>query len=411
MGNASVNGQRLWASLMEMARIGATPRGGNCRLALSDEDKAGREAFIAWARDAGCTVSRDQMGNIFIRREGSDPGAAPVMTGSHLDTQPTGGRFDGVYGVLAGLEVIRALNEAGRQTRRPIEVVVWTNEEGSRFQPAMIGSGVFAGAFSLEHAHGQRDAAGRSLGEELVRTGQLGERPCAPRPIRAYLEAHIEQGPVLEGEDQVIGVVTGIQGIKWFHCRLTGVNAHAGTTPMAVRHDPVLGFSRIVCGMHELRPRFGEDMVTTVGMLSAQPGSINVINEQVCFSIDMRSPDQAALTEFAQAVHQDAAAVAAELGLALEWEEIWDVPPTHFDGDVVGRVELAAAAAELPHRPMVSGAGHDAKYLADVCPTAMIFIPCKDGLSHNEAESVLPEHVAAGCDVLLRTMLSLADEA
>ncbi|HEX9842080.1 MAG TPA: hydantoinase/carbamoylase family amidase, partial [bacterium] len=282
---AKVNGERLWRSLMDMARIGATPAGGNCRLALSDEDRAGREEFLAWAREAGCGVTIDRMGNLFVRREGDDPSAAPVVTGSHLDTQPTGGRFDGVYGVLAGLEVLRALNDGGIRTRRPVEVVVWTNEEGSRFQPAMIGSGVFSGAFSLDYAYAQRDTGGRTLGAELTRIGFQGDAPCAPRPMHAYIEAHIEQGPVLEAEDRVVGVVTGIQGIKWFHCRVRGLNAHAGTTPMAVRKDPLLGVARMVAAIDALHTRFNPDVVYTVGMLQADPGSINVINREVFFSL------------------------------------------------------------------------------------------------------------------------------
>ncbi|MBI3991983.1 MAG: Zn-dependent hydrolase, partial [Candidatus Lambdaproteobacteria bacterium] len=385
MAEAKVNGERLWRSLMEMARIGATPAGGNCRLALSDEDRAGREAFLAWAREAGCAVTIDRMGNLFVRREGDDPAAAPVVAGSHLDTQPTGGRFDGVYGVLAGLEVLRALDDGGIRTRRPVEVVVWTNEEGSRFQPAMIGSGVFSGAFSLDYAYGQRDTAGRTFGEELARIGFKGPAPCRPRPMHAYIEAHIEQGPVLEAEDRVVGVVTGIQGIKWFHCRVRGVNAHAGTTPMAVRRDPLLGMARMVAAIEALYQRFNPDVVYTVGMLQADPGSINVINREVFFSLDLRCPDAQCLEALSQAARDECSRIAAGMGLALELEQIWDCPPRRFDPAVVQVVEQAAAAAELPHRRMVSGAGHDAGYVSDVCPTGMIFIPCKGGLSHNEA--------------------------
>ena len=411
MAEAKVNGERLWRSLMELARIGATPAGGSRRLALSDEDQAGREAFLAWARDAGCSVTIDEMGNLFVRREGDDPAAAPVVTGSHLDTQPTGGRFDGVYGVLSGLEVLRALNDGGIRTRRPVEVVVWTNEEGSRFQPAMIGSGVFSGAFSLDYAHGQRDAAGKTLGDELARIGFKGKAPCRARPMHAYIEAHIEQGPVLEAEDRVLGVVTGIQGIKWFHCRVRGVNAHAGTTPMAVRRDPLLGVARMVAAIEDLYPRFNPDVVYTVGMLQADPGSINVINREVFFSLDLRCPDPQRLEALAQAVRAECMRISVAAGLELELEQIWDCPPRQFAPAVVEAVETAAAAAELPYRRMVSGAGHDAGYVSDVCPTGMIFIPCKDGLSHNEAESVEPEHVAAGADVLLRAVLKLANEA
>ncbi|HUJ77314.1 MAG TPA: allantoate amidohydrolase, partial [bacterium] len=287
----SVNPQRLWQSLMDMARIGPGVAGGNRRLALTEEDKAGRDLFCGWVQAAGCTVSVDGIGNIFARRPGSDAGAMAVLTGSHLDTQPTGGRFDGVYGVLAGLEVLRALNDGQVRTKRPVEVVVWTNEEGSRFQPAMVGSGVFSGKFSLDYGYAQTDAQGVRLGDALERIGYKGPAPAGKRLLHAYLEAHIEQGPLLEAHGKAIGVVTGIQGVKWFKARLKGMNAHAGTTPMEVRRDPLQGAARMVLAVDRIARATRPDCVGTVGEFQVGPGSINVSNAEVRFSIDLRCPD------------------------------------------------------------------------------------------------------------------------
>ncbi|MCH8884790.1 MAG: Zn-dependent hydrolase [SAR324 cluster bacterium] len=411
MTEPQVNGERLWQSLMEMAKIGATPRGGNCRLALTEEDRQGRELFRSWVRELGCAVSVDSMGNIFARRPGRDDSAAPVVTGSHLDTQPTGGKFDGVYGVLAGLEVLRALEDGKVETARPVEVVVWTNEEGSRFQPAMIGSGVFSGEMEQDHAYAQTDGDGVTLGQALEEIGYKGELPCAPRPVHAYLESHIEQGPVLEAEDKVVGVVTGIQGIKWFQAKVRGVNSHAGTTPMEVRRDPLVGASRMIDAIDRTTRGLRPDAVGTVGMFQVSPGSINVINEEVAFSLDLRCPDADALQELDRRVRAACGEVAEEMGLQFDLEEIWYSPPTAFEPSVVDAVEAAARGGGHSHRRIVSGAGHDAKYLADICPTGMIFIPCKDGISHNEIESAEPAHLAAGADVLLRTILELANQA
>jgi N-carbamoyl-L-amino-acid hydrolase len=411
MGEISINADRLWQSLADMAKVGPTPLGGSRRLTLSDEDKAGRELFLNWVREAGCDVTVDQMGNIFARRAGAEGRAEPVMSGSHLDTQPTGGRFDGVFGVLAALEVVRTLNDHDVTTARPVEVVVWTNEEGSRFQPAMMGSGVFAGVFDLRETYATSDEEGRTVGEELERIGFKGEVPCAPRPIHAYIEAHIEQGPILEAEGRTVGIVSGIQGMKWIKARVRGMNAHAGTTPMEVRRDPLLGASRMVEAIDGITRKLRPDAVSTVGMFSVSPGSINVINQEVAFSIDLRCPEEAGLLELNTQVRTAVGEIAEEMGLGLELEEIWHVPPTVFNDEVVGAVERAAAGLGLPARRIVSGAGHDAKYLADICPTGMIFIPCKDGISHNETEDVFPEHAAAGADVLLNAVLELAGRA
>jgi beta-ureidopropionase / N-carbamoyl-L-amino-acid hydrolase len=410
MADLKVNAKRLWASLEEMARIGPGAAGGSRRLALTDEDKAGRDRFVAWAREAGCAVAVDEVGNIFARRDGSAGDASPVLAGSHLDTQPTGGRYDGVYGVLSALEVIRTLNDAGRRTRRPVEAVVWTNEEGSRFQPAMNGSGVFAGALELAATYAATDGAGLRFADELARIGYRGDLPARPRPIHAYLEAHIEQGPILEAEGREIGIVTGIQGIKWFKLGLRGFNAHAGTTPMEVRRDPLLGASRMVDAIDRTARAFRPDAVATVGMFAVSPGSINVINERVDFSLDLRCPADAALLELERRVRAACGDVAGTMGLALDFAEIWFSPATAFAEPVVGAVERSARALGHSARRIVSGAGHDAKYLAEICPTGMIFIPCRDGVSHNEAERIEPAQAEAGANVLLRTVLELAEQ-
>jgi N-carbamoyl-L-amino-acid hydrolase len=327
MAEVKTNSERLWNSLADMAKIGATPAGGSKRLTLTDEDKAGRELFIQWAREAACEITIDAMGNIFARRAGQQADAEPVMSGSHLDTQPTGGRFDGVFGVLAALEAVRSLNDADVRTGRPLEVVVWTNEEGSRFQPAMMGSGVFAGVLELDATYAIADAEGRKVGDELERIGYKGQVECRARPIHAYLEAHIEQGPVLEAGGQTIGVVTGIQGMKWLKVRLGGMNAHAGTTPMEVRRDPLLGASRMVDAIDRFARKLRPDAVATVGEFAVGPGSINVINQEVRFSIDIRCPEEPVLEELKAGVVAACNEIAGDMGLQLELEEIWHVPP------------------------------------------------------------------------------------
>jgi N-carbamoyl-L-amino-acid hydrolase len=309
------------------------------------------------------------------------------------------------------LEALRALNDGAVRTQRPLEVVMWTNEEGSRFQPAMMGSGVFAGVLELEPTYAITDADGKKVGDELERIGFKGEIACQPRPIHAYLEAHIEQGPVLEAGGQTIGVVTGIQGMKWLKVRVGGMNSHAGTTPMEVRRDPLLGASRMVDAIDRIARTLRPDAVATVGEFAVGPGSINVINQEVRFSIDVRCPEEPALEELKSRVVAACEEIVEAMGLSMEMEEIWNVPPTVFADPIVGAVERAAQGLGLPARRIISGAGHDAKYLADICPTGMIFIPCKDGISHNETEDVLPEHAAAGADVLVNAMLDLAGRA
>jgi N-carbamoyl-L-amino-acid hydrolase len=410
MDDSHIDPQRLWKSLMDMAAIGATPAGGCRRLALTDEDKAGRDLFIAWAKDAGCGVTVDRMGNIFARRPGTEQGSAPVLAGSHLDTQPTGGKFDGPLGVLTALEAVRTLNDKRISTRRPVEIAVWTNEEGSRFQPACTGSAVFAGALSEEEAFACVDGEGLGLGDELERIGHKGGEPCGGRPVHAYLEVHIEQGPVLENEGLAIAAVTGIQGKKALRVRVGGVNAHAGTTPMEVRRDPLLGAARMVQQVDRLTRAARPDAVATVGSLRVDPGSINVINREVNFTIDLRCPDDATLVSLDGAFRDAAQAIAGETGLELDYSEISFTPTVTFDERMVAAVEKTAEALALSCRRLMSGAGHDAKFLSRVCQTGMIFVPCEGGLSHNEAENISLEQAAAGARVLLHALRRLADE-
>ncbi len=407
MDNLKIDGQRLWDSLMEMAKIGATEKGGVCRLALTDLDKQGRDLFTRWAEAAGCSVSFDAMGNIFARRPGRDPALAPVMTGSHLDSQPTGGRFDGVYGVLAGLEVIRSLNDHAVETEHPVEVVVWTNEEGSRFPPAMVGPGAFAGVFDLDYAHSRADPDGRTIGAELERIGYKGEG-CGDRPSAAYFEAHIEQGPVLEAEGKTIGVVTGAQGQNWYEITLTGQESHAGPTPMERRHDALVGAAAVVSAVNRIGHDFLPNACATVGMMEVRPNSRNVIPGEVFMTVDLRHPDDARLAAMDDTLRQAVEQAAEGQGLTVAVEKIWSFPATAFDPACVDAVRGGAARAGFAHRDIVSGAGHDAVYMAGVAPTGMIFVPCEDGISHNEIENATPEDLAAGCEVLLHAMLEQA---
>ncbi|MFG0229138.1 Zn-dependent hydrolase [Achromobacter sp. 413638] len=404
----SVNGNRLWQSLMDLARIGATAKGGNCRLALTALDGQGRDLVTGWMRDAGMRVRVDQLGNIFARRAGRDDTLPPVMTGSHIDTQPTGGKFDGCYGVLAGLEVIRTLNDAGVQTEAPLEVAIWTNEEGSRFVPVMMGSGVFAGKFTLETALSARDAQGLSVRDELQAIGYAGADPVGGRPVDAYFEAHIEQGPILEHEEKVVGVVTGSLGLRWYDIIVTGMEMHAGPTPMPIRRDALLAASHLVqavIGIANANQPHGRG---TVGELHAHPGSRNVIPGQVRMTADLRHEDEATLTRMDQALRQACKDVAAAHHVEVELKDVQYFRPTPFDPDLVGKVRQGAASRGLPAMDIVTGAGHDAVYMASVAPTAMIFVPCKDGVSHNEIEDAQPQHLEAGCNVLLDAMVARA---
>jgi N-carbamoyl-L-amino-acid hydrolase len=406
-----VNGDRLMSRLMELARIGATPKGGVCRLALTDLDRQARESVIAWLRAVGCSVRVDQIGNLFARRPGLDSTLPAVATGSHLDTQPTGGKFDGNYGVLAGLEVLQTLHEAGIRTRAALEVCVWTNEEGSRFVPVMMGSGVYCGAFSLEHALTARDAAGVSVSEALQAIGQAGTEPAAvtdgaPR-FGAYFEAHIEQGPVLEDAGIPIGVVTGALGQRWYDIRVSGMEAHAGPTPMGLRRDALIPAAELIQKVRQIA--MGEQPAGrgTVGHVSVFPNSRNVIPGQVQFSVDFRHPDETGLLRMDHALRAAAAALVSA-GIAITVEQVVSFPPQAFDPGLVDLVREAARAQGYRSRDIVSGAGHDAVYVARTGPAGMIFIPCKDGISHNEIEDAEPAHLIAGANVLLHAMLARA---
>jgi N-carbamoyl-L-amino-acid hydrolase len=412
MRNLQVNGERLWASLMELAEIGATPKGGVCRLAASDLDGAARRLFIRWCEEAGCRVTIDQIGNIFARRSGRNQELAPVMTGSHLDTQPTGGRFDGAYGVMAGLEIVRTLNDIGYETEAPIEIVAWTNEEGSRFSPAMIGSGVFAGVFDLSYGLERPDnVTGVTLGAELTRIGFAGPAPVGARPVAAYFEAHIEQGPILEAAGRPIGVVTGAQGQRWYEITVTGQEAHAGPTPMPRRRDALVGAARMIDAVNRIGHAHAPCACATVGFVEVSPNSRNTIPGRVFFTVDFRHPEDAVLTQMDRELRAACAEAAASQNLDVAVEEFWYFPPTPFDPALVGRVRDAAVVLGYAHQDIVSGAGHDAVYMARVAPSAMVFVPCIGGISHNEIEDAKPEDLTAGCNVLLNALLETADLA
>ncbi|MDQ2962005.1 MAG: Zn-dependent hydrolase [Pseudomonadota bacterium] len=403
-----VDGGRLWRSLMELAEIGATPKGGVRRLALTDIDRQGRDLVVGWLRETGSRIEIDGAGNIFATRPGRDPAATVVLTGSHIDTQPSGGKFDGNYGVLAGLEVLRTLNDANVATDKPVGVAIWTNEEGSRFVPVMGGSGAFAGVFTLEHLLEQRDVDGVSFGEALDRIGYAGSAPVGKRALDAYFEAHIEQGPVLEREDKTIGVVTGALGLRWYDCVWTGQDAHAGPTPMEARHDALRGASRFVEAIHALALRHAPDGRGTVGCMQVSPNSRNVIPGRVAMTVDLRHPDDNALAAMDSELRAASVAIARELRLECELKQVDQFKASRFDPTCIDAVRAATRDLGYPHREMVSGAGHDAIYIARVAPTSMIFVPCKDGISHNEIEDARPEHLEAGANVLLHAVLARA---
>jgi len=403
-----VDGARLWQSLMELAQIGATPKGGVRRLALTELDGKGRDLVVRWLREANATVEVDRAGNIFATRGGRDAGAPVVLTGSHVDTQPSGGKFDGNYGVLAGLEVLRTLNDARIATDKPVGVAIWTNEEGSRFVPVMGGSGAFAGVFALEHLLAQRDVDGVTFGDALQRIGYAGSAPVGGRALDAYFEAHIEQGPILEREDKVVGVVTGALGLRWYDCVWTGQDAHAGPTPMEARHDALLGASRMVEAVNALALRHAPDGRATVGFMHVGPNSRNVVPGLVRMTVDMRNPDDRDLAAMDGELREAAAAIARELRLECDLEQVDHFPASRFDPGCIAAVRAATRMLGYPHREMVSGAGHDAIYVARVAPASMIFVPCRDGISHNEIEDARPEHLEAGANVLLHAMLARA---
>jgi beta-ureidopropionase / N-carbamoyl-L-amino-acid hydrolase len=409
LSNVRVDGQRLWDSLMEMAKIGGTPKGGCKRLTLTDVDKQGRELFRSWCEKAGCSLKIDEMGNMFARRAGVEDNLPPVVLGSHLDTQPTGGKFDGVLGVLGALEVVRSLNDLKIKTRYPIEVANWTNEEGSRYAPAMVSSGVFAGVYTKEFAYSRLDPDGKKLGDELVRIGFKGEEPVGGRPLHAYFELHIEQGPILEDEGYDVGIVTHGQGQRWYELKLTGFESHAGSTPMPVRKDALLGAARIVELVNAIGLSKAPLGVSTCGMINAYPNSRNVIPGEVFLACEFRHPIDATLSEMDAALHEGVKAICGKIGLTYDLKQVFYYAPVAFNPECVSAVRRAAEHFGYKHRDIVSGAGHDACYMARVTPTSMIFTPCVDGVSHNESEDIKLEWSTAGANVLLHAALEKAE--
>ena len=408
MSTLRINGKRLWDNLMELAAIGATEKGGVCRLALTSLDRQGRDFFVSQARAAGCSIRIDSIGNIFARREGRNPALPVVMTGSHIDTQPTGGKFDGNYGVLAGLEVFKTFNDAGVVTEAPLEVVVWTNDEGSRFVPVMMGSGTFIGEFKIDEVLAQKDRDGVTVGAALTEIGYAGKDTVSTQNIAAYFEAHIEQGPVLEANNKTIGVVTGALGQRWFDVVVKGSEAHAGPTPMPLRKDALLAASHMVQLVNRLALDHAPNARGTVGMLDVYPNSRNVIPGTVKFSVDLRADNDETLAAMVGSLQTEAAVIAQNGQVAIEMNQVVYFPPAIFAKPLVDGVRDSAKEMGMSAMDAVSGAGHDAVYMARIAPTAMIFIPCKDGISHNEIEDADPEHIEAGCNVLLHAMLKQA---
>ena len=406
--NLRINGDRLWESLMEMAKIGPGIAGGNNRQTLTDADKEGRELFRSWCEEAGLSMGVDKMGTMFMTRPGTDPEALPVYIGSHLDTQPTGGKYDGVLGVLAGLEVVRSLNDLGIRTRHPIVVTNWTNEEGARFAPAMLASGVFAGVIPIEHAYARTDLEGKRFGDELERIGWVGEEEVGARKMHAYFEYHIEQGPILEAEEKQIGVVTHCQGLWWLEFTLTGKEAHTGSTPMNMRVNAGLAMARIFEMVQDVAMGEQPGAVGGVGQVKFAPNSRNVLPGQVVFTVDIRSPDQAKLDRMRAAIEAGAAEICAELGVGCAVEAVGHFDPVTFDPTLVSRVRAAAEKLGYSHMNIISGAGHDACWAAKVAPATMIMCPCVDGLSHNEAEDISKDWATAGADVLFHAVVETA---
>lgn len=407
--NLTINAERLWDTLMETAEFGRTPKGGIKRLTLTDLDRQVRDWFRDACEAAGCTVHVDQMGNQYAIRPGRDNALPPIACGSHLDTQPTGGKYDGVLGVLAGLEVIRSLNDAGYETDAPIMVVNWTNEEGSRFAPAMISSGVYAGAFEQDWAYARTDAEGKTFGEELERIGYKGDEPIGQRQFGAFFELHIEQGPILEAEEKTIGVVTDGQGMLWYNATIKGRESHAGTTPMPLRKDALVAASKLILAVNEIALANAPNAVSTVGTLDIREPSRNVIPGEVSISLEFRHPSDATMAAMDKTMRARAAEIAEADGVEIAIDQIWHFPPVEFDSDCVAAVRAATERLGYAHRDMVSGAGHDACYVARKAPTSMVFIPCENGISHNEIENATFDDCAAGANVLLHAMLAKAN--
>ena len=406
--NLKINSERLWDSLMEMAKIGPGVAGGNNRQTLTDEDSEGRQLFLDWCKAAGCTMGLDQMGNMFARREGTDPEALPVYVGSHLDTQPTGGKYDGVLGVLGGLEILRTMNDLDIKTKHPIVVVNWTNEEGTRFAPAMLSSGVFAGVHTQDWAYDRVDAEGKAFGDELQRIGWRGDEDVGARKMHAFFELHIEQGPILEAENTQIGIVTHGQGLSWTQVTITGKDAHTGSTPMPMRKNAGLAMARVLDKVEAIALSYAPHAVGAAGHIDVYPNSRNVIPGKVVFTIDFRSPDLTVINDMEARLRIEAQAICEEMGMNIEFEKVGGFDPVAFDATCVQAVRRAAERLGYSHMDLISGAGHDACWINKVAPTAMIMCPCVDGLSHNEAEDISQEWAAAGADVLLHAVLETA---
>ena len=407
--NLKINGARLWDSLMEMAKIGPGIAGGNNRQTLTDEDAEGRELFEKWCKKAGCEMGLDQMGNMFAHRAGTNSTALPVYVGSHLDTQPTGGKYDGVLGVLGGLEILRTLNDLKIKTKHPIVVTNWTNEEGTRFAPPMLSSGVFAGMHTQGWAYDRTDAAGLKFGDELKRIGWKGEEAVGSREMHAFFELHIEQGPILEAEGKTIGVVTHGQGLSWTQVTILGKESHTGSTPMPMRKNAGLGMARVLELVDEIAWSHKPHAVGAAGHIDVTPNSRNVIPGNAVFTIDFRSPDLDVISDMEKRLKDGATKICAEMGLEVSFEKVGGFDPVKFDDGCVGAVRAAAERLGYSHMDLISGAGHDACWINKTAPTAMVMCPCVDGLSHNEAEEISSEWATAGADVLLHAVLEMAE--
>ena len=408
-GNLKINGERLWESIMEMAKIGPGVAGGNNRQTLTDEDAVGRALFQQWCDDANLSMGIDKMGTMFARREGADPSALPVYVGSHLDTQPTGGKYDGVLGVLGGLELIRTLNDMGIKTKHPIVLVNWTNEEGTRFAPPMMASGVFAGVHTLDWAYSRVDAEGKTFGDEIKRIGWVGDEEVGQRKMKAFYELHIEQGPILEAEGKDIGVVARGQGLNWLQVTLAGRESHTGSTPMPMRRNAGLGMAKITTLVHEIAMSHQPDAVGAVGHCDVYPNSRNIIPGKVIFTIDFRSPSFETQEDMEKRLREGAAVICKDLDLQLEIEKVGHFDPVTFDEQCVSTIRRAADRLGYSHSDIISGAGHDACWINKMAPTAMVMCPCVDGLSHNEAEDISQDWAVAGSNVLFHAVLETAE--
>ena len=408
-GNLKINGDRLWKSIMEIAKIGPGVAGGNNRQTLTDEDAEARDLFKKWCTDSNLSMGIDKMGNMFARREGTDPSALPVYVGSHLDTQPTGGKYDGVLGVLGGLELIRSLDDMGIKTKHPIVIVNFTNEEGTRFAPPMMASGVFAGVHTLDWAYAKEDADGKKFGDELKRIGWIGDEEVGNRKMKAFFELHIEQGPILEAEGKDIGVVSRGQGLNWLQVTLTGRESHTGSTPMPMRKNAGLGMAKITNLVHEIAMSHQPDAVGAVGQCNVYPNSRNIIPGKVVFTIDFRSPSFDTQDDMEKRLYEGAKSICKDLDLELEIEKVGHFDPVTFDKECVSKIRGAAERLGYSHRDIISGAGHDACWINKVAPTAMVMCPCVDGLSHNEAEEISPDWAVAGSNVLFHAVLETAE--